>query len=68
MEYVNITYEGYTKQERANPFALLGNSKRHGFKEVPSLYTLGIKNIYVFGPTKQGGLIRTLNITFTVVV
>jgi hypothetical protein len=68
MEYVNITYEGYPKQERANPFSLLGNSKRNGFKEVQLLHLPGIKNVYVIGKTKQGGMIRTLNITFTVAV
>jgi hypothetical protein len=68
MKYVNITYEGNTKREGANPFALLGNTKRNGFREVPSLYEPGIKNIYIIGQTKQGGLIRKLNITFTVVV
>jgi hypothetical protein len=68
MEYVNITYDGSTKREGCNPFSILGNSKRKGFIEVPSLAIPGRKNIYIIGKTKLGGgLIRTLNITFTVV-
>jgi hypothetical protein len=67
-KYVNLTYEGFTKREVANPFSLLGNSKRRGYNAVPSLLIPGIKNVYVVGQTKLGGgLIRTLNITFTVV-
>jgi hypothetical protein len=67
-KYVNLTYEGFTKREVANRFSLLGNSKRRGYNAVPSLSISGTKNFYVLGQTKLGGgLIRMLNITFTVV-
>jgi hypothetical protein len=42
--HVNITYEGSTTSEVANPFALRGNSQGGGFNDVPSQYNPGIKN------------------------